>query len=65
MERSLRVWSDGAFCCGFKEVFFLLVRLQTGEVGPGLGSVQLREEHVLGFEMWQLPMILPQTARAR
>ena len=43
MERSLRVWSDGAFCCSFKEVFLILVRLQPREVGPSLGSVQLRE----------------------
>ena len=46
MERSLRVWSDGAFCCGFKEVFLILVRLQPREVGPSLGSVQLREQNV-------------------
>ena len=43
MERSLCIGSDRAFCCRLKEVFLLLVRLQSREVCPGLRPVQLRE----------------------
>ena len=41
MEWSLSIRSDRAFSGGFKEIFFFFVRLQTREIRPSLGSVQL------------------------